>query len=149
LPEKFCAVLVGDGSLRKECEALAESLGILKRIKFLGERSDIPELLAAFDAFVLSSDYEGFGLAAAEAMASGIPLFLADLPALRSIAGQAGRYFTPGDFHALSVAISQSAEDPVDEKARIQEGKARASYLDIGKCAESYLRLYESLQGRR
>ncbi|MFZ2636860.1 MAG: glycosyltransferase, partial [Rectinemataceae bacterium] len=63
LPEKYYAVLVGDGTLRKESEALAESLGIGKRVKFLGDRSDIPELLAAFDAFVLSSDYEGFGLA--------------------------------------------------------------------------------------
>jgi len=149
LPKGVCAVIVGDGPLRNETEALAASLGLTKRLRFLGERKDIPELLASFDAFVLSSDYEGFGLAAVEAMAAGLPVFLADIPPLRSIAGEAGRYFPPGDDRALAATLRAAAADPESEAARVAIGRTRAAGMDIKNCAAAYLDLYENLLRRR
>jgi glycosyltransferase involved in cell wall biosynthesis len=65
--------LVGDGPLRKELEDLAATLGIGKRVRFLGFRRDIRYVLQAFDIFVLPSLKEGLPLTMIEAMAEGRP----------------------------------------------------------------------------
>ena len=67
-------VLAGEGPLETELRSLAMELDIHKRVVFLGFRRDIPEVLHAYDVFVLPSISEGFGLALVEAMATGIPV---------------------------------------------------------------------------
>jgi len=66
-------LLVGDGPLRSEMERKAKSLGLAERVRFLGLRSDIPELLGTLDLFVLPSLYEGLGIVLIEAQAAGVP----------------------------------------------------------------------------
>jgi len=67
-------VLVGDGPDRAESEARARSLGLGKRVRFLGERDALPELLAPADIFLLTSSEESFGLSALEALSCGVPV---------------------------------------------------------------------------
>ncbi|MGD0280524.1 MAG: glycosyltransferase family 4 protein, partial [Smithella sp.] len=67
-------LIVGDGPLRSELEALAESQGLGEKINFAGQRSDIPELLAMMDIFILPSITEGLPLVILEAMASERPV---------------------------------------------------------------------------
>lgn len=67
-------VLAGDGPERAACERLAETLGIAGAVRFLGGRSDIPDLLAACDLVVVPSQSEGLSLAAIEAFAAGKPV---------------------------------------------------------------------------
>lgn len=64
-------VLVGDGPLRSEVEAL---IGPERRIRLLGNRPDVPEILCTLNVFVLSSLWEGLGRALTEAMATGVPV---------------------------------------------------------------------------
>ncbi len=71
-------LLVGDGDLRGETEALAASLAIAGQVRFLGRRADVPAILAAADVFLFPSAFEGLGLAAIEAQASGLPVIIAD-----------------------------------------------------------------------
>jgi N-acetyl-alpha-D-glucosaminyl L-malate synthase BshA len=66
--------LVGDGPEQAACRELVRSLGIASRVRFLGERDALPELLAPADAFALASSEESFGLSALEAMACGTPV---------------------------------------------------------------------------
>jgi len=66
-------VMVGDGALRGELEALASALGIGHRVRFAGVRKDIPKVLDAFDVFLLPSFFEGLPLVALEAQAVGLP----------------------------------------------------------------------------
>jgi glycosyltransferase involved in cell wall biosynthesis len=67
-------VLAGDGPERSRLEELCLNLGLKDRVRFLGHREDIPQLLAACDLFVLPSLYEGLPLSVLEAMASGKPV---------------------------------------------------------------------------
>jgi glycosyltransferase involved in cell wall biosynthesis len=67
-------VVVGDGPLRDELPALAARLGISDRVHMLGDRSDVAEVVAAFDIFVLPSRTEGMSNALLEAMATGLPV---------------------------------------------------------------------------
>jgi glycosyltransferase involved in cell wall biosynthesis len=67
-------LIAGAGSQRPRLEALAEDLGIAPRVRFLGIRTGIPQLMQAADAFVLSSVFEGMPLAMLEAGLSGLPM---------------------------------------------------------------------------
>src|SRR5213079_2849176 len=82
-------VIAGGGSLLEPMRALAESMGVADRVQFLGRVSDeqLPEVYAACDVFVLPSvsRLEAFGIVALEAMATGKPVIVADIPGVREI----------------------------------------------------------------
>jgi len=67
-------VLVGDGPTRPESLETARKLGLGSRVRFLGERDALPELLSPADVFLLASSEESFGLSALEAMSCGVPV---------------------------------------------------------------------------
>ncbi|MEM2002108.1 MAG: glycosyltransferase, partial [Candidatus Methanomethylicaceae archaeon] len=67
-------LIAGDGPLRPLMEKLAEDLHVSARTKFLGIRRDIPELMNAADAYVMSSAWEGMPMVLLEAHASGLPV---------------------------------------------------------------------------
>lgn len=71
-------VIVGEGPLLNELKAQAKTLGVASNIMFLGRRTDVNTLLMGFDVFVMPSLHEGFAIAALEAAASGLPLYLSD-----------------------------------------------------------------------
>lgn len=71
-------LLVGDGELRPDIERRAEELAISGSVRFLGVRSDVPELMQAMDAFLMPSLYEGLPLVLVEAQASGLPCVISD-----------------------------------------------------------------------
>lgn len=66
--------VIGEGRLRGELELRAESLGVLGKIKFHGQRNDIASCISSLDVVVMCSDHEGTPMTALEAMALGIPL---------------------------------------------------------------------------
>ncbi|MEA2338069.1 MAG: hypothetical protein QOE82_2076 [Thermoanaerobaculia bacterium] len=72
VPDAYLA-MVGDGPLGPALETLARDLGILDRVRFLGNRTDVGACLEMADAFVFPSLFEGFGNAAVEAMLKGLP----------------------------------------------------------------------------
>jgi glycosyltransferase EpsF len=74
----FVALLVGDGPLKVQIEKEAESLRILKNIRFLDVRADIPRLMKAFDVFLFPSLFEGFGIVTLEAQCAGTPCVVSD-----------------------------------------------------------------------
>ena len=77
----------GRPEIFEHLKQLGEEMGVEDRICFLGDRNDIPELLAGADLFVLPSRYEGFGIALIEAMAAGVPVLASDVDGIREIVG--------------------------------------------------------------
>lgn len=71
-------LLVGEGSLRKTIEDKVNSLGIKNNVIFAGLRTDVNELLQAMNVFLFPSLFEGFGIVALEAQASGLPCLISD-----------------------------------------------------------------------
>ena len=72
--------IVGEGSLRKALERLAQSLGIEDVVNFAGYSSDTPKYYSRADVFVLSSIYEGFGVVVVEALSHGCSVVCTDCP---------------------------------------------------------------------
>jgi glycosyltransferase involved in cell wall biosynthesis len=119
-------LLAGDGPSRRQLEARVADLGLSKRVVFLGQRSDIRELLMACDVFVLPSLYEGSSLAVLEAMASGRAIVATGIPGTDELIedGVSGLLVPPTDDAALAGAIRRLLDD--DELRRRLGAKARA-----------------------
>jgi glycosyltransferase involved in cell wall biosynthesis len=100
-------VMIGDGPLFSEIKAQVDGLGLTDRIRLLGARSDVPELLAAADIYVSSSIWEGLPMAVLEAMMSGLPVVataVGDIPHVLTDA--TGLIVPPGQPEALAEALS-------------------------------------------
>jgi glycosyltransferase involved in cell wall biosynthesis len=107
-------LLAGEGPEREPLEALAAQLGIAERVRFLGRREDVPELLAACDVFALPSLYEGSSLAVLEAMAAGIPIVSSAIGGTDELIedGRSGLLVAPGDAEGLAAALRRVIDDP-------------------------------------
>jgi glycosyltransferase involved in cell wall biosynthesis len=107
-------VLAGEGPERESLEALATQLGICERVRFLGRREDVPQLLAACDVFALPSLYEGSSLAVLEAMAARIPIVSSAIGGTEELIedGRSGLLVAPGDPEALAAALRRVIDDP-------------------------------------
>lgn len=100
-------LLVGDGPLRQEIETLIRVSGQEKNIRLLGRRDDIPALLSAMDQFVFPSLHEGFGLAALEAQASGLPALVSTSIPPEVALSAACRRLPLGDVQAWAQALTE------------------------------------------
>lgn len=142
-------LLVGDGERRNGCTARAEMLGIGKQVEFLGQRDDIPALLSAADAFLLPSLHEGLPLTLIEAQCAGLPCLSSNRVTPESALTQLVK-FSPID-HAETFAEAMESLTFVDRAAASQGAirrVAEAGY-DVSENADTLMRLYELLAGRR
>lgn len=131
-------VLIGEGELRGELEALARALGVADHVEFAGLRDNPYPAMREADLFVLSSAWEGFGNVLVEAMAVGTPVVATDCPdgpAEILEGGKWGRLVPPGDADALAGAMLDALRSGgVDARARAGEftvGRAADRYLDL------------------
>ena len=76
--ENSALVLVGDGPLRGEIESAIKELNMEDSILMLGDRSDVPVILSAFDSFLFPSQWEGLPVSVVEALAAGLPCYVSD-----------------------------------------------------------------------
>lgn len=121
-------VLVGDGALRETLQAQAAALSIGDAVRFLGDRSDVRQLLQGFDLFVLSSLSEGYSMALLEACASGLPVVATDVGGNREIIvdGHNGLIVAPADDQALAGAIVDILREPARAARMGQAGRVWA-----------------------
>lgn len=138
--------LIGDGPLRPELEALAKELNITDRAHFLGRREDVAILLRLADLYVQSSAWEGFGIAAVEAMASGLPVVHSDVPGLREVVSEsAGVRCPPSDPIALANAIRSLLGDTAKRATLSKNARERATMYRIENSVAAYLELYRDV----
>jgi glycosyltransferase involved in cell wall biosynthesis len=142
-------LMAGEGSLLDACRSAAARAGIAGRVRFLGPRQDIPELLAACDLFALASDWEGAPVALIEAMAAGLPVVataVGGVPDL--VADEAGGVLVPpGDTAALALALAALARDPVRRRQMGEAARRRAALFEARAMIDSYAALFERAAG--
>ncbi|WP_135257491.1 glycosyltransferase [Thermus caldilimi] len=143
--DKVHLLLVGDGYMKDELQALTRRLGINHRVHIVGRRGDVAALLRSSDVYVQPSQWEGFGLATIEAMAAGTPVIVSNVEGLREVVGNAGLYFEPGDVQGLAERIALVLNDPAFRRELSTRGRERAKLFDIDSTAEQYSKLYHDL----
>jgi glycosyltransferase involved in cell wall biosynthesis len=116
-------LVVGDGALRPAVERVAGS-----HVRVLGQRADVPSLLAAADFFVLMSEREGLSFALLEAMAHGLPAIVADIPENLEAIGESGIAVPYAHEEAIATAMRRLADD--EERLTLAE-RARQRTADL------------------
>jgi L-malate glycosyltransferase len=150
VPDLLFAV-AGEGELAGALQRQAEKLGVPDRIRFLGFRRDVPDLLATADMFILPSHLEGLCTSLLDAMAFGLPIVATTAGGIPEVITheQTGLLVPPRDAQALSAAVLRLRQDPAlavrlggSASARIQE-KFHASAT-----ASQTIELYHKLLGK-
>lgn len=142
------------GSERKHEQETADELRTLSsspdlegRIRILSDRKDIEEVVAGFDVFCMPSKVEGFGLALVEAMMSGIPCVVSDIPAFREIAGgppPGSLFHAVGDHSSLALHLSELRLAPERRTAIAKAGLSSSRIFTLQRMLESYAGLYSN-----
>ena len=121
-------LLAGDGDLKESLEQLSLDLKVRDVISFLGSRSDVPDILALSDVFVLPSISEGTSMALLEAMAGSKPIVATDIPGNRNVLRHEHNCLLvpPGNPEKLAEAISFLLNHP-----QIAAAYGRNAYQDV------------------
>ena len=140
-------LLAGDGPLRASLTAQSRDLGVADRVRFLGVREDVPDLLMAADVFALTSVSEAASLTLLEAMASCLPVVVTEVGGNPEIVenGKQGFLVPRGDDVAASAAVQRLLSDPVKARTMGEAGRdsVRKRY-DLNQTIETYYQRYSS-----
>jgi len=146
-------VLWGEGEERAALERDVQRLGLSSRFVLPGRAPSIAECLAGCDCFVQPSQSESFGLAAAEAMASGVPVVASAVGGLTEIIedGRSGLLVPAGDSRALARTIEYLATHPVVRLSLAAAARERiVAHFSLPDMVSQYLQMYAVLlQGGR
>jgi glycosyltransferase involved in cell wall biosynthesis len=140
--------IAGKGQYGEELSQLCKRLDLESRVCFLGYVDSIPELLASADIFLMPSHWEGFGLAAVEAMNASLPLVVSNVAGLREVVdGDAAcaLLVDPESPKSIAGGIRQLLTSP---DLRLQLGAAafhQAQRFSVDRMVEDYLDLYGEL----
>lgn len=145
LPEEYKLLLVGDGERRSVLENLINELNIKERVVLLGVRSDVYSLLKMSDIAILSSHWEGFGLAAVEAMASGIPVLASNVEGLAQVVENGGILFEKGNIKDLKSKILK-LNDTLYYKEIVKSGILKSQQYEIHVMVAKLLDLYTEIK---
>jgi N-acetyl-alpha-D-glucosaminyl L-malate synthase BshA len=146
MPSKL--LLVGDGPERSAMEQLSRELGLCNDISFLGKQEQMEEILAISDAFLLTSEYESFGLVALEAMAAHVPVISTNAGGLPEINvnGETGFLSNVGDVENMSANALRMLQDETLLKKMKHNAYQHATKFDIHHIVPQYEALYKKFE---
>jgi glycosyltransferase involved in cell wall biosynthesis len=145
LPRARLAI-AGEGRIRPSLEAQIRTLGLAAVVQLLGDRRDVPLLLAAADIFVFPSLSEGFGVALLEAMAAARPCVVSDLEVVREVAGpEAAVLVPPADAGGLAEALLAVAGDQERRRTLAAAALARAQRFSLAAAARRLEDVYRHI----
>jgi glycosyltransferase involved in cell wall biosynthesis len=142
-------LLVGRGSLEEQVQAEVTSLKLDEHVRFLGLRADVPAVMSAADAYVMSSAWEGMPLVLQEASAAELPVVATEVGGTGEVVDRdrSGLLVLPHDAEALASAMGKIMS--MSPQARQQMGRAGLEFVssrfDLGGVLDSWEALYGEL----
>lgn len=146
LPDLVIAGTPKPGEQARLASVIRET-GLEHRVRLVGSvpESQLMEYYASCGAVVLPSIYEGFGLAALEAITAGAPLACTDIASHREVAGDCARYFAPGDVRGCAQAIRRTL---CMKQEAIDRGLVRAQMFSWDRAAKQVLDIWKACASR-
>ena len=136
----------GDGPEMGRMKKLAADLGLAGNVHFLGMRPDVPVLLAASAASVLSSAREGLPRSVMESMAMGTPVIGTRIRGTSELlADGAGLLVEVGDVDGLADAMRRIVDDPLVAPACVEQARRRIPRYALPRVIELHQEMYEGL----
>ena len=143
--EKYEVWFAGIGERMEEVKQLAFSLGVSDRVRFLGLRTDIPNVLRAADIIVMSSHWEGLSLSNVEGMSAHKPFIASDVNGLKEVTKGYGILFLHEDAKALAEEINRLASDEAYYNEIAERCYNRALEFDISNTVSGYADVYKNI----
>jgi glycosyltransferase involved in cell wall biosynthesis len=146
----FTMVFLGEGEQRSAIQALAATLGVESRCRFPGRVTNPGDYLAACDAVLMPSRFEGLSIGCIEAVCAGKPVIASNIPAFSPFEQPSTLFVEPESIDGLAAGISQLLVR-IDHFAAVAVER-RPYYreeFDIFTVARRYLDLYEKLRSAR
>ncbi|SDB34977.1 N-acetyl-alpha-D-glucosaminyl L-malate synthase BshA [Flavobacteriaceae bacterium MAR_2010_188] len=143
IPAKL--MMVGEGPEREPAEKLCERLGIADKVVFFGNSNEIDKILCFSDLFLLPSISESFGLAALEAMASGVPVVSSNAGGIPEVnkEGVSGYLNDPSDVDGMANNATRILGDSANLAKFKKNAKLEAKKFDIYNIVPMYESIYE------
>ena len=141
-------VIAGEGPERDRLASESAHLGMGEHFRLLGQRGDVPRLLAGLDLFCMPSREEGLGSAVLEAFAAGVPVLASDAGGLAELLqpGVTGRRVPRDDLAALAEALLEAVRSPEHGRAMaLNAYQCAVKQFSTGRMAEAMERIYDSL----
>jgi glycosyltransferase involved in cell wall biosynthesis len=144
---KAALIYVGKGDLEPDLKEAASKRGVSEKVKFLGWRDDVPEIMAILDILVLPSMNEGMGRVLVEAMAAGKAVVGSRVGGIKDLIKEEenGLLAIPGDVEDLSRAIERLLGEPGLRAEMGKAGRRMAEAYSVGKMVQKVDALYTSL----
>jgi len=143
--EKYEVWFAGVGERMEEVKQLALSLGVSDRVRFLGLRTDIPNVLRAADVIVMSSHWEGLSLSNVEGMSAHKPFIASDVNGLKEVTKGYGILFPHEDAKVLAEEIKRLASDETYYNEIAERCYNRALEFDISNTVSGYADVYKNI----
>lgn len=143
MPDNVKLILVGDGPLKPICENLSKSLNLDNKILFLGLRNDVPKLVKTAYISVLSSHYEGFGLAIVEGMAAKNACVGSHVDGMAEILSGSGILFEKGNYLDLKDKLLELIHDDNYYNQISQKCYKKSKEFDINFMVDKYINVYK------
>jgi glycosyltransferase involved in cell wall biosynthesis len=142
--------LVGEGPLLPQARALAQALGLAERVRFLGARRDVAEVLAGAQVFALATRWEGLPLSVLEAMRSGLPVVATDVGGVKEavVEGETGFLVGRGDEAGFRERLARLLQNPRLRASLGEVGRKRyEEAFTLERMLRETWRLYEEILG--
>jgi glycosyltransferase involved in cell wall biosynthesis len=143
---------VGSGPSLEACKELANRLGICQHVSFLGDRRDVPDLLAQAQVFVLATHYEGLPISILEAMRNGLPVIGSSVNGIPEEVnhGVTGLVVPPRDPSALADAIRSVGASPELRRSMGEAARQRfAREFTVDRMVKETETIYTELLERK
>lgn len=145
LPEHYQLHFAGDGDTQQECKNLTEQLNLNNRVVFHGVLSNIPAFLSDLDLYIQSSIVEGFGLAAVEAMAAGLPVLGTKITGLKEVVGNEDYCFDVGNEKELAHKIEKILSSKREYKKASQYSVNQCQKFGVERFRNGYYQAYQEV----
>ena len=152
LRQRLRLVMVGDGPLRAEAQAVLDAAGVADLAWLPGERSDVPDVMRGLDCFALPSLAEGISNTILEAMASGLPVLATQVGGNGELVvnGRTGWLVPAGDVDALAAGLVAMACDPAAAAVMGRAGRQRVEqHFSLPAMVGAYQALYDEMLAER
>jgi glycosyltransferase involved in cell wall biosynthesis len=144
-------LVAGPGPLEDRLRAAVRDRGIDERLRFLGQRTDVPRLMQAADGYVMSSAWEGLPMVLLEAAASGLPIVTTEIGGARDVVvdGENGYIVPRADDAALAAAMLRVMDLAAEERAAMgRAALAHVAPFDMSVVAGTWDTIYRDALAR-